>query len=79
MHGGDGQRIGANGFFLLAALVENPREMIAHFSVLVQQPGGAEIAFGGIEIAALEIDPAERIPIGADAGYRGEVVEREMP
>ncbi len=51
--------------------------MIADFTVLIEQPCGADVTLGLIEVAFAEIDPAESVPVNADARNLIEVVERE--
>ena len=66
------------GLFLFAAFFVDLGEMIADFAVLIQQPGGANVAFGLVEIAFAKIHPAESVPVDADARDLIEIVEREV-
>ncbi len=77
MRGGDGFGVHARGLLLVTAFFIDLGEMVADFAVLIEQPGGANVAFGLIEIAFAKIDPAESVPVDADARDLIEIVERE--
>ena len=61
---GRGLGVGARGFFLFAKFLVELGEVIADVAVLRELPACAEQGLGVLEIAAGEINPAERVPIG---------------
>jgi hypothetical protein len=58
MRGGDGQGVHARGLLLVAAFFVDLREMVADFAVLIEQPSGADVTLGLVEIAFSKINPA---------------------
>src|SRR5579864_6942195 len=68
----------ANRAILFTLLLINLREVIAYFAVLIQQPGCANEILCFCVVTFLKIDPAKRVPIGAHACHRIQVVERKI-
>ena len=52
------------GQFLL--LLVHLAEVVAHWSVLSELPGRVQVALCPCQIAHLEVDPAERVPVSTD-------------
>ena len=73
---GDGKLVGFEGAIFLALLLVDLTEMVADFAMLAQSPGGGDIFFGLVEVAFVEINPPQRVPIGDERGHEGQFLLR---
>ena len=60
------KRVHVNGFFVLAPLFINLAEVVANLAVLPQEPRRGDVFFRHINVAFLEMNPTERVPVGGN-------------